>query len=111
MEVEEVFHRDSLLEMDTPSVDSESEEPPAPKVPPKAPPRRCRPGPSRLPSGACREASSSDEDTPSAKACSSRAQAPVLKPHKGRKALSAVPALDTDKSAGAPHKPAKKDPV
>ncbi|KAK1784371.1 hypothetical protein P4O66_003098 [Electrophorus voltai] len=36
VEVEEAFHRDSLLEMDTVSADSESKEPP---VPPKALPR------------------------------------------------------------------------
>ncbi|KAK1787231.1 hypothetical protein P4O66_002748 [Electrophorus voltai] len=68
--------------MDTVSADSESKEPPAPKVPPEAPPRRCRPRISRLPNGARRESSSSDKDTPPAKARSSRAQAPTLEPRK-----------------------------
>ncbi|KAK1796682.1 hypothetical protein P4O66_009703 [Electrophorus voltai] len=110
--------------MDTASADSESKGPPAPKVPPKALPRRPRSVTSRLPSGACREASSSDEDTPSVKAHSPRAQAPTPKPRKGKKAASPVPAPEMDNPAGAPpdkharkpeqplpHKAAKEDPV
>ncbi|KAK1799115.1 hypothetical protein P4O66_007366, partial [Electrophorus voltai] len=57
MEVEEALHRDSPLEMDTVSVDSESEEPPVPKVPPKTPPRRLHSGISRRPNGPCGEVS------------------------------------------------------
>ncbi|KAK1785800.1 hypothetical protein P4O66_003179 [Electrophorus voltai] len=75
MEVEEVLYRDSPSVMDTASADSESKDPLAPKVPPKTPPRRPCSRTSRLPSGACREALLSDEDTPSAKARSPRAQA------------------------------------
>ncbi|KAK1789641.1 hypothetical protein P4O66_015538 [Electrophorus voltai] len=104
VEMEEALYRDSLLEMDTISADyvSASEEPPAPKVPPKAPPRRCQPGISRLPNGACREASSSDEDTPPVKARSSRVHAPTPKPHKDKKAASPEPAPKAAQSAGAP---------
>ncbi|KAK1784648.1 hypothetical protein P4O66_003331 [Electrophorus voltai] len=87
--------------MDTASVDSESNVPPEPKVPPKALPRRRRSGISRLPSVAYGEAASSDEDTPSAKARSPRAQASAPKSGKGKEAASPVPTPETDKSAGA----------
>ncbi|KAK1796305.1 hypothetical protein P4O66_009373 [Electrophorus voltai] len=77
-------------------------------------------------SGACKEVSSSDEDTPSANTHSPRAQAYTPKPCKGKKAVSPVPAPKTDKPAGVPpdirvhalkqeqpppHKPAKEDPI
>ncbi|KAK1788772.1 hypothetical protein P4O66_002585 [Electrophorus voltai] len=102
VEVEEALHRDSLSQMNTVSADSESEEPPSPKVPPKPLPRRRRPGISRLPNEACREASSSDVDTPPAKARSPRAQAPTPKPRKDKKAPSPEPAPKMAQSAGAP---------
>ncbi|KAK1792030.1 hypothetical protein P4O66_001808 [Electrophorus voltai] len=122
MEVEEALHRDSPSEMDTMSADSETEEPPAPKVPPKALPRRLHAGISRQPNGACGEVSSSDEDIPSVKAHSPRAQAP--KPCKGEKAASPVPASEMGQSAEAspeahapkpeqppPHTSAREDPI
>ncbi|KAK1797662.1 hypothetical protein P4O66_008029, partial [Electrophorus voltai] len=92
---------DSPSKMDTVSADSESEEPPVPKVPPKAPPRRLHSGTSRQPKGASGGVLSSDEDTPSTKDRSPRAQAPKPKPHKGKKAASPVPTLETGQSAKA----------
>ncbi|KAK1804668.1 hypothetical protein P4O66_020057, partial [Electrophorus voltai] len=110
--------------MDKVLADSECEEPPVPKVPPKAPPRRLRSRTSRRPKGACEGVLSSDEDTLSVKDCSPKAQAPKLKPRKGTKAASPVPAPEMGQSAKAspearapkpeqppPHKLAKRDPV
>ncbi|KAK1784126.1 hypothetical protein P4O66_021157, partial [Electrophorus voltai] len=124
LEVEEALHWDSPSDMDTVLVDSECEEPPVPKVPPKAPPRRLRSRTSRRPKGACEGVLSSEEDTPSAKDRSPRAQAPKPKPRKGKKAVSPVPAPETGQSAKAspearapkpeqppPHTSAKRDPV
>ncbi|KAK1803159.1 hypothetical protein P4O66_021209 [Electrophorus voltai] len=98
MEVEEVFYRDSLSVSDT--ADSESDEPPAPKAPPKAPPRVRHSGASKLPRVTCEEASSSsEEDTPPPKANSPRAHAPTPKPRKVNKAAAPMPAPETGKTA------------
>ncbi|KAK1795688.1 hypothetical protein P4O66_001178 [Electrophorus voltai] len=97
MEVEEALHRDPLSYSDI--ADSESDEPPAPKAPPKAPPRVCLSGVSKMPRVTCKEASSSEEDTPPPKANSPRTYVHTPKPHRGKKA-AAVPALETVKTAG-----------
>ncbi|KAK1793826.1 hypothetical protein P4O66_001552 [Electrophorus voltai] len=47
MEVEEVFFGDPPTDSDLESAVSRSDEPPPPKIPPKAPPRRCRSGASK----------------------------------------------------------------
>ncbi|KAK1804822.1 hypothetical protein P4O66_003659 [Electrophorus voltai] len=110
--------------MDTALTDSESEEPPVPKVPPKAPPRRLRSRTSRRPKGACDGVLSSEEDTPSAKDRSPKAQAPKPKPRKSNKVASPVTTPEMGQSAKAslearalkpeqppPHTSAKRDPV
>ncbi|KAK1799573.1 hypothetical protein P4O66_000453 [Electrophorus voltai] len=101
MEVEEALHWDSPSDIDTVLVDSESKEPPAPMVPPKAPPRRLRSRTSRRPKGACEGILSSEEDTPSTKFHSSKSQALKPKPRKGKKVASPVPAPEMSQSAMA----------
>ncbi|KAK1789463.1 hypothetical protein P4O66_015379 [Electrophorus voltai] len=80
MEVEEVLHRDAPSYRDT--VDSESDEPPAPK----APPRACQSSASKLPQVTGKEALlSSEEDTPPPKANSPRAHVPTPKPRRSKR--------------------------
>ncbi|KAK1791364.1 hypothetical protein P4O66_013380, partial [Electrophorus voltai] len=80
---------------------SQGKEPLAPKVPPKALPSTCHSGASRLPCVAHREVSLlSDEDTPSPKARSPRAHAPMPKPHRGKKSAPPVATCEMNKSAG-----------
>ncbi|KAK1802445.1 hypothetical protein P4O66_022104 [Electrophorus voltai] len=114
--MEVALHWDSPSDMDTVLVDSESGEPPVPKVPPRALPRRLCSRTSRWPKGACEGVLSSEEDTPSAKDRSPKAQAPKLKPRKGKKAASPVPAPEMGQSAMASPearawKSVKRDPV
>ncbi|KAK1799519.1 hypothetical protein P4O66_000401 [Electrophorus voltai] len=98
MEVEEALHEDSPSVMDTWSADLESNEPPVPKVPPKA--RRTRI--SKLPRVTHKEAvPSSSEDTPSPGAHSPRARVPVRKPQRDKKEASPVPTPETCKTTGA----------
>ncbi|KAK1802563.1 hypothetical protein P4O66_004218 [Electrophorus voltai] len=97
--VEEVLHRDPPSYSDL--ADSDGDEPPAPKVPPEAPPRACRSGVSKLPRVTGKEASSSEEDTPPPKANSPRAHAPRPKPRRGKKAAAPVPAPEIGKTVGA----------
>ncbi|KAK1791328.1 hypothetical protein P4O66_013344, partial [Electrophorus voltai] len=124
MELAEALHLDSPSEMDTVLADSECKEPPAPKVPSKAPPRRFRSKTSRWPKEACDWVLSSEEDTPSAKDRSPKAEAPKPKPSKGKKAVSLVPTPKMGQSAKAspkahaskleqppPHTLAKRVPV
>ncbi|KAK1789526.1 hypothetical protein P4O66_015440, partial [Electrophorus voltai] len=105
MEVEEYPHRDLPSHGDAKS--SKSKEPPAPK----APPRACHPGASRLTWVASREAPLSDKDTPPPEAKSSRAYAPTMKPRAGKKAAapepgqSLLPKLERDISRQASTQP------
>ncbi|KAK1802928.1 hypothetical protein P4O66_021456, partial [Electrophorus voltai] len=83
MEVEEVLSGHPPNISDVESADSKSDEPPALKIPPKAPPRRCRLGASKPSSAAQREATAFEEETPSTWAYSSGTRVPVPKPRRG----------------------------
>ncbi|KAK1787440.1 hypothetical protein P4O66_002737 [Electrophorus voltai] len=101
MEVEEVPYGDPSSQSDV--TGSEDDEPPATKATPKAPPRACRPGTSKLPWATGREAAlSSEEDTPLPKARGLKAHASMPKPHGGKKAVAPVPAPEPGNRAGAP---------
>ncbi|KAK1802564.1 hypothetical protein P4O66_004219 [Electrophorus voltai] len=99
MELEEVLHNDPPSVMDTASADSKSDEPLAPK----APPRVLRSGASKLPHLNHREAvSSSHQDTPSPKEHSPRARVSMPRPCRGKREASPVPTAETGKTVGAP---------
>ncbi|KAK1792700.1 hypothetical protein P4O66_012627 [Electrophorus voltai] len=85
VEVEEYPRRDLPSHGDAKSSESKD------LTAPKAPPRVCRPGASRLTWVAGREALLSDKDTPPPEAKSSRAYAPMPKPRAGKKATAPVP--------------------
>ncbi|KAK1795765.1 hypothetical protein P4O66_008830 [Electrophorus voltai] len=85
----------------TTSADYQCDEPLAPKVPPKAPPRAHRSEASKLPHVTFREVlPSSDEETPSTRAHSLGNHAPVPKPFRGMKEATPVPTPEAGKVAG-----------
>ncbi|KAK1785827.1 hypothetical protein P4O66_003202 [Electrophorus voltai] len=85
MEVEEVLYGDPPTDSDVQSAISKKDEPPVPKIPPKAPPRRYRLGASKLFRAGHLEVTSSEEKTPFTKAHSPGTCAPVPKPHRGKR--------------------------
>ncbi|KAK1793797.1 hypothetical protein P4O66_001526 [Electrophorus voltai] len=102
LEVEEVLHRGPPSVIDVESADSRSEEPPAPKRPPKAPPRRCRSGAGKLSRAVQREVTSFEEETHSTRAYSPGTCAPVPKPRRGKGEATPVLTPETGNVTGAP---------
>ncbi|KAK1800996.1 hypothetical protein P4O66_004743 [Electrophorus voltai] len=102
MEVEEVLFGDPPTDSDVESAVSRSDEPPAPKIPPKAPSRKCRSGASKPSLVAHIEVNSFEEETPSTRAHSPGTRAPIPKPHRGKKEATPVPTPETTKVTGAP---------
>ncbi|KAK1793114.1 hypothetical protein P4O66_011521 [Electrophorus voltai] len=94
IEVEEVPHGDLLSQSDI--TGSKNDEPPAPK----ALPRACHPGASKLLQVTWKEVSLREEVTPPPKANSPRAHAPTPKPRRGKKAAAPVPAPEKDNKSG-----------
>ncbi|KAK1794597.1 hypothetical protein P4O66_001317 [Electrophorus voltai] len=103
MEVVEVLYGDPPNVSDIESADSKSDEPLALKIPPKAPPRRCRSGGSKPSCAAQREAIAFEEETPSTRAYSPGTPAPVPKPRRGKREVTPVPTAETGNVSGAPH--------
>ncbi|KAK1791998.1 hypothetical protein P4O66_001782 [Electrophorus voltai] len=116
MEVEEVLCGDPPNVSDVESTD----EPPAFKIPPKAPPKRYCSGASKPSRAAQREATAFEEETPPTRAYSPRTHAPDPKPRRGKWEAIPVPTPETGKATGAtlvmdarkspPPKLAKGDP-
>ncbi|KAK1788417.1 hypothetical protein P4O66_016849, partial [Electrophorus voltai] len=102
MEVEEVLCGDSPNVSDVESADYESDEPPALKIPPKALPRRCRSGASKLSRVAQSEVTAFEEESPFTRPYSPRTRAPVPKPRRGKEEATPVPAPETGRATGAP---------
>ncbi|KAK1796493.1 hypothetical protein P4O66_009522, partial [Electrophorus voltai] len=102
MEVEEVLIGDPPIVNDVASADSKSDEPPALKILPKAPPKRYRSGVSKPSRAAQREATAFEEETPSTRAYSPRTHAPVPKPRRGKREATSVPTPETGKATGVP---------
>ncbi|KAK1804526.1 hypothetical protein P4O66_020534 [Electrophorus voltai] len=102
MEMDEVLYGDPSNVIDADSADSRSDEPPARKRPPKAPPRRCCSGASKPFRAAQREVTSFKEETPSNRAHSPGTHAPVPKPRRGKDEVSLVLTPKTGKVTGAP---------
>ncbi|KAK1784671.1 hypothetical protein P4O66_003355 [Electrophorus voltai] len=106
MEVEEVLYGDPPTDSEVKSADSRSEEPPLPKRPPKAPPRRCLSEAGKPFCVAQRE-----EETPSTRAYSFGTCAPVPKPRRSKG--EATPGLtpETGKvTVASPETGAQKSP-
>ncbi|KAK1787237.1 hypothetical protein P4O66_002753 [Electrophorus voltai] len=97
MEVEEVLYGNPPTDSDAQSAVSKNDEPPAPKILPKAPSRRYRLGTEKPSHVKYLEA-----ETPFARAHSHGIRAPIPKPHRGRKEAAPVPTPEMGKVAGAP---------
>ncbi|XP_035377673.1 uncharacterized protein LOC113588192 [Electrophorus electricus] len=108
MEVEEVLYEDPPTDSDVQSAISKKDEPPLPKILPKALPRRYRLGASKPFHVAHLEVTLSKEETPFTRTHSPRIHVPVPKPHRGRKEATTVPTPDTGRVAGAPAETGKR---
>ncbi|KAK1794885.1 hypothetical protein P4O66_010087 [Electrophorus voltai] len=102
MEVEEGIYGHPLTDSDIEPAVIRIDAPLAPKIPPKAPPRSCRPGAGKPSRAAHIEATSFEEETPSTKGHSPGTHAPVPKPSRGKKETTPVPTPEMGKVAGAP---------
>ncbi|KAK1802534.1 hypothetical protein P4O66_004189 [Electrophorus voltai] len=108
MAVEEVVYGDPPTDSDVESAVSRSDEPPAPKIPIKAPSRRCRSGASKPSLAEHIAASSFENDTLSSRAHSLGTHTPLSKSRRGKKEATPVPIPEMGKAASAPPETAQQ---